>query len=70
MFNVTQVIKSKHFLITIGNLVEIHGYTIIANAYGPHSLIEKMKLWDNLMGIKNEYSVLGFYWEISMLMEN
>nr|KAJ0203968.1 hypothetical protein LSAT_V11C500292530 [Lactuca sativa] len=52
VYNVTNTIKSKHFLITIGDWEGIPGDTIIANVYGPHELTEKRRVWEELLQIK------------------
>lgn len=54
LYVVSDTIKSRHFLITIGKWEGIPGDTIFANIYGPHDSIEKKKLWDKLLQIKNE----------------
>lgn len=36
MYNVEEVIKTRHFLITIGRCTEINGAMIFANIYVPH----------------------------------
>ncbi|KAL4589627.1 hypothetical protein LXL04_002535 [Taraxacum kok-saghyz] len=54
IYNVEDVIKAKHFLITIGTWANIPGHTIIANVYGPHSPQEKKTLWEELIQIKSQ----------------
>nr|KAJ0217194.1 hypothetical protein LSAT_V11C300153710 [Lactuca sativa] len=54
LFNVMEVIKSRHFLITIGQWKGLHGRTIFANVCGPHSIPEKRTLWENLSKIMNK----------------
>ena len=54
LYNVEDVIRAKHYMITIGTWVDIPGHTIIANVYGPHSPQEKKMLWEELIQIKNQ----------------
>lgn len=51
-FQKKEVIKSRCFLIIIGNWIGIDGDTIFANIYGPHNLDEQRKIWKELINIK------------------
>ena len=48
IFEVEEVIKSRYYLITMGNWNGIQGSTIIANIYGPHQATEKKQVWEEL----------------------
>lgn len=54
IFEVKEIIKSNHFLITIGDWEWIPGDTIVVNVYGPHDLVENKKLWEELLQSKKE----------------
>ncbi|KAL7598934.1 hypothetical protein Lser_V15G26688 [Lactuca serriola] len=53
-YTVVETLKSRHFIITIGNWSGITVSTIFSNIYGPHFPREKKKLWDDLLKIKME----------------
>ena len=54
LYNVVEMIKSRHFIITIGNWSGITGLMIFANIYGLHSPHERKKVCDDMLKIKNE----------------
>lgn len=54
IFKVSEIIKSRYLLATIGRWEGIQGDTILVNVYGPHSSIEKKKLWEELLQIKRD----------------
>lgn len=56
VYKVSKVIKSRHFLITIGCWVGIPGDVILANVYGPHVITEKKQLWVDLLAKINSQS--------------
>lgn len=53
LFQVEEVIKVRHFLITIGRWSGVQGKTVFANVYGPHDPQNKKKLWEDLSQIKS-----------------
>ncbi|XP_023748838.1 uncharacterized protein LOC111897099 [Lactuca sativa] len=54
VFNVMEVIRSRYYLITVGRWIGIQGLTILANIYVPQAPVGKLKLWNDLINIKNE----------------
>nr|KAJ0203637.1 hypothetical protein LSAT_V11C500259620 [Lactuca sativa] len=52
MFSLVEVIKSRHFIVTLGNVLGINGLIGIVNVYGPQTEGEKVKLWEELLKIK------------------
>lgn len=43
MFSLVETIKSRYFIVTLGNFVGINGLTGIVNIYGPQSACYKSK---------------------------
>lgn len=55
-FTSSEVIKSRSFLIVFG-ICSTHSVPLVlVNVYGPQSLSEKRKLWEDLLGILNSRS--------------
>lgn len=52
MFTPVEIIKSRNYIVVVGNLVGISRLTGLVNVYGPQSMGEKAKLWDELLPIK------------------
>lgn len=44
MFSLEQTIKSRYYIMIVGNLVGISGLTGLVNVYGPQSVGEKEKV--------------------------
>ena len=53
-YKVSEVIKARHFLVTIGSWEGIQGNTIFANIYGSQAPAEKKRLREDIMQIKRE----------------
>lgn len=51
LFQQTEVIKSKNYLIVIGRWKGQDGNTIFANIYAPQAACDKVKLWTDLLNI-------------------
>ncbi|XP_052625598.1 uncharacterized protein LOC128132721 [Lactuca sativa] len=52
-FSVIETIKSRYFIVVLGNFAGINGLTGFVNVYGPRSEIDKLKVWDELLALKN-----------------
>ncbi|KAI3506473.1 hypothetical protein L1887_28832 [Cichorium endivia] len=53
VYKVKEVIKSRHYLVTVGEWTGIQGETIFANIYGPQGIAQKRELWNDLANLKN-----------------
>ncbi|XP_023741470.1 uncharacterized protein LOC111889557 [Lactuca sativa] len=53
LFSEREVIKSRRYIITIGNWIATNGDTIFANIYGPHSLCDQKIMWNEILAVKN-----------------
>lgn len=54
LFQCSEIIKSRSFLITIGNWSGMSDKIAFENIYGPQSVTDKDKLWQVLLKIKHE----------------
>lgn len=51
VFSKVESIKTRFYIVTLGNLVDINGLTGFINVYGPQSVNEKSKVWEELLAI-------------------
>lgn len=52
MFSLVEVIKSRYFIATLGNVLGINGLTGIVNIYGPQSVTKNSKVWEELLALE------------------
>ncbi|XP_023744854.1 uncharacterized protein LOC111893012 [Lactuca sativa] len=52
VFRKSNTFSSRHFIATSGEWVGISGAITIVNVYGPQSIVDKRKLWDDLIDLK------------------
>lgn len=52
MFSKGESIKTRYYIVTLGNLVGINGLTGFINIYGPQLVSENSKVWEELLAIK------------------
>nr|XP_043636129.1 uncharacterized protein LOC122607256 [Erigeron canadensis] len=60
VFKKTSCVKERNFLLTIGKVKGLRETVNIMNVYAPQRVDDKMRLWDRILDLKNNYSGLWF----------